>query len=569
VPEAQEEKTRSLDILLDSRQGLGAIVASALLGLLLTFVFPLSVAAIIDRVIVHNALSTLQIVAVVLFTTAVFEGLVSILRGRIISFKTGQISARLASLLIRHIFTVDLKHLLGQQGRRTVETVATINLFKDSIRELIDFFVQICLSVTVYSLVLFVINAQLFGFLVLALVVQVTFLALAHRRLKPLVTESIQEHKQFSAMLHTAVGAIETLKVYGAAGIFEGAARQKVNSALAKNFHASRVTADGTAFSRMIARFTEATIVTLGAFNVIMGTLTIGQLIAFQMFAIRFFEPFGRISLMIQRYERVRTFFRDWDEFLAIRVDNKSASVRSEAKPDAPVLHVSDLSFRYDGAKDYALRDVSMDIAPMEVVFILGPSGSGKSTLVRLLSGLLPVREGVVEVRGVCLQDIPETERRSFVACALQEPMLLPGAVAENVSAFDARVSMAEVRRALRITGCEAFVDKLPARENTLVGENYVSISGGERQRLCLARMCASNAALQIIDEGTSGLHRQLEVDVLQRIIDGMQPHQATIVITHREDLAVLGTRILRIDEGRLVADSAAEPVLAKAQADS
>ncbi len=548
-----EKSVKSADILRRSSHGLGAMFGVAFLSLLLTFAFPLSVAAIIDRVIVHNALSTLQIIAVVLIATSAFEGLVSILKGRILSFKTGEISARLSAVLIRKLFSVNPEHLLGNQGRRKVEMITTINLFRDSIRELIDFAIQVCLSVTIYAAVLIILNGQLFGFLMIALFAQIVFFAFSQRRLKPLVSESIKEYQQFSAMMHTSVNAIETVKIYGAGGIFRERAQEKVESALLKNFRAGKVTANGTAFSRLIMRVTEAAIITIGAFNVIAQNLTIGQLIAFQMFALRFFEPFGKLSIMMQRYQRVRTFFSDWDDFLAIEAGEKRLGKPPQIDPGAPILIVRDLSFVYEGSTHNALEDVSFTLDAGDVVFILGPSGSGKSTLVRLLSGLLPIFQGNVEVCGVRLEDVPESNRRRFVACALQEPMLLPGTVAENVSAFDENVSADDIRRALRLTGCESFVSRLPNGENSVVGETSASISGGERQRLCLARMCAGNAFLQIIDEGTSGLHRQLEVDVLEKIIAGMSERQATIVITHREDLAFLGNRILRFDEGKIV----------------
>jgi ATP-binding cassette subfamily B protein RtxB len=534
----------------------GGILAVSIAALLISFVLPFALQALIDRVLVFNAASTLIVIFVVLLVAGVLEGAAMVLRGRLLNFKSGEVSSQIGALVVEKALRQPALSLLGITGRKTMEAVTEISYFRDAIAELLLYGIQLFFAVFFYLLVIFLINPSMTWVVLATIPFHVALYWALTRMAKSRVRRAIGRTQEFGSSLHSAVGSIETIYAYGLASRQADVSRKLMFDAFFFNYQARNSYNAAQAASRVLSRATEALVVFLGAQAVMLGEMTLGQLVMFQMLLTRLIQPLSQFGDNWDRLFRVRTHLDRWREMLE---KAERAPKGGEAMSGAgPVLNAAEASFTYPGANAPAVQNISLLIEAGEIVFVLGPSGSGKSTFVRLISGLVEPTTGSIRISGADPARVREEDRRRLTASVFQEAILLPGTVAENIAAFDPHTDFATIEAAARAAGALAFIQALPEGFDTQLGISGYSISGGERQRVCLARMLAARAALMVIDEGTSGLQRSLEVEVIENIKASMSPNQALIIITHREDLVHLGTRSIRLDGGQIVTDSPA-----------
>lgn len=533
------------------------------LGLLVSFVSPFALQAIIDRVIVYRVPATLITITGVLLVAAVLEAILSHLRGRFAAFAGGRATARIATAVVEAALRQPTTHLLGSKGRETISTLSEFHFFRDSVSQLLVYVIQLLFSVLFYLVILLLLNPTM----TLAVLLTLPFHALIYwvlaRKSKALVRRSVQTNSEFIASTQTAVSAIETIHAYGLAGKQIEVSRDLIVEALFRGFEARDASNTAASISRLISRVTEAAVIFLGAMAVMQNQLTLGQLVVFQMLLGRMIQPITQAGVSWDRFYRLRTIADEWQKL----IDGKSSPPpRRHAEPaptGGPLLVAEQLCVEYPGARAPTLQNIDLSIDAGEVIFLLGPSGSGKSTLVRLLTGIVPSSAGSIHVRGIAPTDISEEARRRLVAATFQESVLLPGTIADNIASFEPGMPFERIHRAAVTAGAARFIEQFPDQYDTVVGTTGYTVSGGERQRICLARMLACDASFMIIDEGTSGLQRSLEVEVIERIKAELRPDQALMIITHREDLMRLGTRAIRLEAGQIIDDRPVSQILA------
>jgi ABC-type multidrug transport system fused ATPase/permease subunit len=212
-------------------------------------------------------------------------------------------------------------------------------------------------------------------------------------------------------------------------------------------------------------------------------------------------------------------------------------------------LEAKHLSFRYEGRE--ALDDVSFRVPKGSILSIVGHRGSGKSTLADLLLGLREPASGSISLNGVPLQQINSSWIRHHMLCVTQEVMLRSGTILDNIVYGSEDIEMEAVWDAIRHAELEEWISRLPEGLLTLVGEQALHISGGERQRISIARALLRKPSILILDEATSSLDQGTERKLLDRLIHRMNG-STLIFITHRLDIALRSDEILVMNEGRL-----------------
>jgi len=524
------------------------------LALLVSFVAPFALSAIIDRVILFKVSATLYTIIGIMLAAAVFEALLSQLRGRYAAFSSARVTAQIAGVVVDAALRQPTTNLLGSKGRATISTLAELNFFRDSVTQLVVYALQLLFSVAVYLVVLLLLHPIMTLAVLLTVPVHAIIYWLLARGSKEKIKKSVATNSEFIASAQTAVGAIETIHAYGLARQQIDVSSRLIVETLSQGFDARDTTNTAQSVSRLLSRVTEAAVIFLGAGAVMANELTLGELVVFQLLLGRMTQPISQAGVSWDRLYRLRTIAGEWQKL----IDAKTPVPRNSETvpvPGTPLLQVTDLEFVYPGARTPTLHKIDLSLHGGEILFLLGPSGSGKSTLVRLLTGIIAPGEGQVLLRGLSPPAIAERSRRKLVAAAFQESILLPGTIGENISSFDPSLPEQQIRQAAEIAGAADFIRNFPDGYDTMVGTTGHAVSGGERQRICLARMLACEASIMIVDEGTSGLQRSLEVSVIERIKAAMAPDQALIIITHREDLMRLGTRAVRLEAGQVIDD--------------
>ena len=224
------------------------------------------------------------------------------------------------------------------------------------------------------------------------------------------------------------------------------------------------------------------------------------------------------------------------------------------AQPAAGRVTLEGVGFQYHpGAEErWALRGVSLTVAPGEVVALVGPSGAGKTTLVSLLPRFWDVTEGRVTLDGRDVREIPLADLRRSIGLVPQEPALFSGSIRENIAYARPEASIADIETAARAAHAHEFIERLPQGYDTLVGERGVKLSGGQRQRIAIARAILKDPRVLVLDEATSSLDTESErliEDALERLLVG----RSTLIIAHRLSTVRRADRLVVMDHGRIV----------------
>ncbi|MGI9477698.1 MAG: ABC transporter transmembrane domain-containing protein [Hyphomicrobiaceae bacterium] len=359
---------------------------------------------------------------------------------------------------------------------------------------------------------------------------------------------------QSSALAAENLGAIRTLQAFTS------------EAAISKRFGGAVETAFDDARLRLVARALMTAMVMFlivgsivgvlwfGATMVIEGTITAGRLGQFVLYAVfasgslaQLSEVWGEVQQAAGSAERL------------IELLETEPLIRSPQHP-APLPASSEGRVAFEnvtlsypsGTEQAALRDVSFDAAPGELVALVGPSGAGKSSVFNLIARFYDPADGRVMVDGVDVRDVDPLELRRRLALVPQEISLFADTITENIRYGDDGASDAAVREAARAANAQAFIEALPDGYDTVLGERGVTLSGGQRQRLAIARAILRNPPILLLDEATSALDAESE-HAVQAALERVMKGRTTFVITHRLATIRQADRILVFDDGRLV----------------
>jgi subfamily B ATP-binding cassette protein HlyB/CyaB len=287
---------------------------------------------------------------------------------------------------------------------------------------------------------------------------------------------------------------------------------------------------------------------------VIDGSLSVGELVAFNMLANRVAMPVLRIAQIWQDFHQARLSIERLGDILNTRPESTIGVGRAVLPPVRGAVTFDHVGFRYRVDGQEILHDVSFHVPAGQIVGIVGPSGSGKSTLAKLLERLYVPETGRVLIDGVDLAMTDGAWLRRQIGIVLQEDVLFNRSVAENIALADPAMSMQRIVDAATLAGAHEFILELPEGYDTIVGERGCSLSGGQRQRIAIARALVTDPRILIFDEATSALDYESErviQDNMRRICEG----RTVFVVAHRLSAVRRANRIITIERGRVVED--------------
>lgn len=324
-----------------------------------------------------------------------------------------------------------------------------------------------------------------------------------------------------------------------------------------------KVTVRQTLFTlavNMITAVGTALVLGLGAYHVLHDRLTVGQLLVLLAYIAAVYKPLETISYTIGSLQ---------DKFASLQVAydllDREPEIRDRpgATPIAPVagrVTFDRVSFNYAGRAD-TLKDISFDAPAGHVVGVVGPTGAGKSTLASLIPRFYEPKQGRILVDGVDIRDVTLRSLRSNISLVLQEPLLFSGTIAENIRYGRLDATMEDIVEAAKAANAHDFIQKLPKKYDTILGERGAAVSGGERQRISIARAFLKNAPILILDEPTSSVDSRTEQVILQAL-ERLMAGRTTVMIAHRLSTLNRADLILVLDQGRLVEQGTRDSLL-------
>ncbi|HLC41067.1 MAG TPA: ABC transporter ATP-binding protein [Methylomirabilota bacterium] len=301
----------------------------------------------------------------------------------------------------------------------------------------------------------------------------------------------------------------------------------------------------------LIAAIALALILWYGGGQVVQGALSLGTLIAFILYAERFFAPIRDLS---EKYNIMQAAMASSERIFELLDTPEEAGVRQTGGRRVErlrgALEFRHVNFSYTRG-DEVLKDVSFLIAPGEKVALVGATGAGKSTIAGLVNRLYEPTGGQILLDGVDVREYELSSLRRRIGLVLQEPFLFSGSVEENISLGKAEIEEEQIEWAVRLTGADHFVERLPARYKEAVRERGVALSVGERQLLSFARVLAYDPDILILDEATSSVDAESEA-AIQRAIASVTEGRTCLIIAHRLSTIRGADRILVLHHGEL-----------------
>ena len=540
---------------------LGEVLVASFFLQLFALVTPLFFQVVIDKVLVSRTLSTLDVLIIGLVTISIFETVLGILRTYLFAHTTNRIDVELGARLFRHLLALPISYF---QVRRVGDSVARVR----ELENIRNFLTSSALTLVIDLLFTFVFLAVMFIYspLLTAIVVAafpfyIGISVFATPFFRQRLDEKFARGAENQAFLVESVTGVQTLKSMAVEPQMQRRWEEQLAAYVAASFRVISLGNTASQTVQLISKLVTAGVLYFGAKLVIEGSLTVGELVAFNVLAGRVSAPVLRLAQMWQDFHQARLSVARLGDILNTPAEPTFRSGRTALPAIRGDIVFDHVTFRYRLDGPEVLRDVSFSVPAGQVVGIVGPSGSGKSTLAKLVQRLYVPESGRVLVDGTDLAIVDSAWLRRQVGVVLQEDILFNRSIRDNIALAEPGISTDRVIAAATLAGAHEFILELPEGYDTIVGERGGNLSGGQRQRVAIARAILSEPRVLIFDEATSALDYESE-RIVQRNMSQISVGRTVFIVAHRLSTVRSADRILTLDHGRLTEDGTHDELL-------
>ena len=527
---------------------------------LLAICGPLFFMNVYDKVVPNHATDTLWMLAAGIGLAYVFDFLLRNLRSYFVDVAGRNADIILASRLMQQVLSIrlDVKpDSTGSLANNLREFESLRDFFgSTTLMTLVDLpflllFVALC----------FIIGGPL-GFIpLMAVPIVVGAGYFLQFPMQDVAEKGFKENMQKNALLVEIINGLETIKTTMAEGRIQHAWENVVGMSALSNSHSKRMANFSITLSVIITQLVSVFTIIWGVYRITDGSLSMGGLIACNMLAGRAMAPLSQVASMLTRLQQSRMALKSLDMLMSLDVEKPDSSTYVDFGYLDHSISLEDVCFKYPATERFAMERVNITIRPGERVGVIGRMGSGKSTFGRLCVGLYQPTEGAVKLGGVDIRQLDPVDLRSRVGYVSQDNYLFYGTVRENISFGSVNADDRMILRAANIAGVSDFVRAHPAGFGMPVGERGMSLSGGQRQSVAIARAILNNPDVLILDEPSSNMDNSSELALKNRLSTNLGD-KTLILVTHRLSMLDLVQRLVVMDGGRIVADGPKNAVL-------
>ncbi|PMB50294.1 type I secretion system permease/ATPase [Fischerella thermalis CCMEE 5205] len=513
---------------------------------------PLVIQLIIDQVINQNSISTLHILGALLLAVGVFEAVISTLRTYLFVDTTNRIDMGLGSEIIDHLLRLPLRYF---QNRPVGELATRIN----ELENIRSFLTGTALTVgldalfsVVYIIVMFFYSWQLTLVGLATIPVFMMLTAIASPTIRKQLRTKAERNAETQSYLVEVISGIQTVKAQNIELRSRFAWQERYARYVTAGFKTVIISTLASSTSNFLNKLSSLLVLWMGAYLVLQGELTLGELIAFRIISGYVTSPILRLAQLWQNFQETALSL----ERLSDIVDTPQEAEEDRYNIPLPAIvgavKYENISFRFHTGSPLQLCNVNLDFAPGNFIGVVGQSGAGKSTLTKLLIRLYEPESGRILIDGYDIAKVELYSLRRQIGVVPQETLLFDGTVQENIALTNPDATTEEIIEAAKIAVAHEFIMNLPNGYNTRVGERGAALSGGQKQRIAIARSVLQKPKLLVLDEATSALDYPTERQVCLNLAAAFQG-STVFFITHRLNTVVNADIIVVMDSGRVI----------------
>ena len=523
---------------------------------------PLVIQLIIDKVIVQNSISTLNILGVLLLAVGVFEAVLTTLRTYLFVDTTNRIDMSLGSQIIDHLLRLPLRYF----DKRPVGELSTRINELENIRQFLTGTALTVVLDALFSVVYIVVmlfyswQLTLVGLGTIPLFVVVTLIA-APTVSRQLRTKA-ERNAETQSYLVEVMSGIQTVKAQNIELRSRFSWQKKYAKFVAAGFKTVLTSTLANSTSQFLSKLSSLLVLWVGAYLVLKGELTLGELIAFRIISSYVTTPILRLAQIWQNFQETGLSL----ERLSDIVDTPQEAEIDRNNISLPTVNgavkYENVSFRFAASGPLQLSNVSVEFAAGKFVGIVGQSGSGKSTMMKLLLRLYDTESGRILVDGYDISKVELYSLRRQIGVVPQDTLLFDGTVQENIALTNPDATTEEIIEAAQIAVAHEFIMTLPNGYNTRVGERGSALSGGQRQRIAIARSVLQRPKVLVLDEATSALDYPTERQICLNLARAFKGN-TVFFITHRLNTVSNADTIVVMDNSRMIEQGSHQELMA------
>jgi len=526
-------------------------------------VSPLFTQVVIDKVLVHRSLDTLDILVLGMIIVNIFQVWITGLRGYIFTHTTNKIDVVLSTKLFRHITSLPIKYFEQWQVGDVVSRVRELEQVRGFITgssltvvlDVVFAIVYVGVMFTYSSTLTIVTLGTVLVYIILNLIVTPIY--------RRLLTQLFYVSTETQSFLIETITGIQTVKSLATESHFVQRWEQMLARLVKTSFATANLANVAGNIGSFIQQIFNLSVLWMGAHAVLAGTLSVGELIAFQMLAGQVIAPILRLVNMWQSFQKTMVSVDRLGDIMNDAIEPAFNPNRTTLPSIRGEIVIDRMTFRYRNDGNEVLHQIKLNIPAGSRIGIVGRSGSGKSTLTKLIQRLYVPESGQILIDGVDLAQVEPAWLRRQIGVVLQENYLFNGSVRENIAAANQNATFEEIEYVAKISGADEFIHELPEGYNTVVGERGSSLSGGQRQRIAIARALLTNPRVLIFDEATSALDYESERAIMDNL-DAISAGRTMIMIAHRLSTVRRSDQIIVIDRGKVAEQGSHEELLAQ-----
>lgn len=529
-----------------------AVIASFLVNLV-ALCAPLFVMNVYDRVVPNQATATLWVLAIGVSIAFVFDFVLKILRGICLDLAGKKTDLVVSSALF--------ERLLGMKMKLRPKRVGSFAQNFQEFQSIRDFLSSLTLTAFIdfpFTLLILLVIGVIGGPLVLIPLLSYPLALLVswliQRPLMSRVQKTYQLANERQAMLVETLTGLDAIKINNAQSERQYQWEHLTGQLSKLELRVKSLSYVAVNFTSWLQQASGVAIIVAGVYVIIGGNLSMGGLIACYLLHRRAMMPIGQLCSLITRYQRARMTKSTIDRMMGLEQEVQEGEVPLKRETLSGAIELRDVTFCYPGNQYASLSNVSLVIKPGEKVGIIGRSGSGKSSLAKLLVGFYQPDSGSVLIDGIDLRQIDVHDLRHNIGYAPQDIHLFNGTLRENLLYGASYVDDETMLRVANLTGVHEFARRHPSGYNMQVGERGISLSGGQRQAVTLARALLLDPPVLLMDEPTSSMDNTSE-DLIKKALAPVISNKTLLLVTHRASLLSLVDRLIIVDNGKIIAD--------------